>query len=116
MFSEEQINQLKEVFAPLQRQIENLRKGQEDIRVDVETIKRGLGQARFSLTKIELRQEKTEERLKDLQEESRKEHGDLGQNLAHIGEEIQRLQHVKDAHQDQRIARLEQHLNLTPLD
>lgn len=120
MFTEEQLNQLKEIFKPLQRQV-------ADLQVDLNTVKSNDSRTWIAVLGVKSSVERLEQRLKDHQEQSTKEHTELKVNLSHeavelgkmisdIGEQIQKIQEERNEHQDQRIARVEKHLNLPPLD
>ncbi|MFD9978175.1 hypothetical protein ACFWZR_28435 [Streptomyces sp. NPDC059017] len=123
MTVDEKLNQITDALTSLQEgqnqlkaQVEGLQRGQTDLQVDVNALKSRASNTWTALLGVKASNERLEARVKDLQEDSRKEHGELGENITHTGEEIQKLQHERDLHQDKRITRLEKHANLPSLE
>ncbi|MEU5425725.1 hypothetical protein AB0H73_08955 [Streptomyces olivoreticuli] len=145
MFTNEQLNQLRELLSPLQKGQEELRKGQGRIesridRVDarieqvdarLEQVDARIEQMDVRLSQVESRIDRVDARLEAHAQESKKEHEELGElisGLAAHTDKVVAAAHDKTVqmltnrmsvtlqHQDKRITRVEKHLNLAPLD
>lgn len=108
--SDDQFKQLHHLLSAIETRLSVLEKGQEDIKMDVGTVKTS---------------------LKGHQEESRKEHGEIGELIGGLSDhtdkviaaaEEKTVQMLSERvstvlqHQDRRITRLEKNAGLSPLD
>ncbi|MFD8750187.1 hypothetical protein ACFV0O_04285 [Kitasatospora sp. NPDC059577] len=105
MFTEDQLNQLTKLLAPLLE-------GQGELRSEVGEIKREVGGLRQEVGDLKHEVAELRADFNGHVRQSKQDHEELLKAVISVGDAI----HDKVEHQDKRITRVEKHLNLTPLD